>query len=333
MSKTSARVLEILEANRGRCVSGAKIAEELGVSRSAVWKAVADLREGGYKIVAATNNGYMLDKENDIITVQSILPYMRTEHIGKKLTVLKETTSTNDEAKKLVREAAAEDGIVIVADTQTAGRGRMERSFYSPEGTGVYMSILLKPQLPLEKTLFITTCAAVAAARAIDTLCREKSGGTAPSAEIKWVNDVYMCGKKVCGILTEASVDCESGGLYCAIVGIGINVLTEDFPLNIADKAGSVFTETGIRISRSRLVAEILYEFEREYASIENEPSFLSEYRSRSCVLGRKITVFRGNERYPAEAVEIDDSCRLVVKTEDGERRTVSSGEVSITIG
>lgn len=315
------KVLEFLEKNRGESVSGSMIAETLGVSRNAVWKTIKKLQSEGYIINASTNRGYCLCEENDIISEQSIKMHLKTKYIGAKIDVFRTIDSTNNFAKKLA-QLNAENGTAVIAEEQTAGKGRLGRSFYSPEHSGLYVSLVLRPKLSLESSTLITSCISVAVAKAI-----EKVSGL--NAKIKWVNDVFINGKKVCGILTEAGIDVESGALDYAVVGIGINVSVKKFPEILKDKATSLELEAKKTISRSVLCAELLNSIEKELEGIESK-DFLSEYVSRSNILGQEITVISGQTSYPATAVGIDKDARLIVRTKDGTEKTLNSGEISI---
>lgn len=316
------QVLRILEENRGISVNGTKLAEELYVTRSSIWKAVKTLQKEGYQITAVTNKGYCLQPCNDIVSAESILPYLREGAKDFELDVRQTVTSTNTIAKEMASHGAKE-GTVILAREQTEGRGRMGRTFYSPNSSGVYFSIILRPKLSLEESLLITTTAAVAVAMAIEAVAKVK-------AEIKWVNDIIVAGKKVCGILTEASLNFENGGLEYAVVGIGINIDTKDFPDDIQFIAGSLFSEKpqGIPVT-SLLVAEILNNIS-VYMSSLTDKKYLKEYRNRSFLIGKKINVIKGSITTPAIAIDIDERARLVVEYEDQTREALGSGEVSI---
>lgn len=316
------QVLKILEENRGKSLSGSSLAKQLFVTRSSVWKAVKSLQNDGYNITAVTNRGYCLLPDNDIVSVESITPYLRGNAANFVLDVRQSVTSTNTLAKELASKGAME-GTVIIAKEQTAGKGRMGRVFYSPDSTGIYFSIILRPQLSLENSLLITTCAAVAVSQAIETVAKVK-------AEIKWVNDIFVNGRKAVGILTEASLNCENGGLEYAVCGIGINVNTKTFPGETASVAGSVFHEKPANQPvTSMLVAETLNKFSECMASL-TEKKYLEEYRKRSFLIGQDILVLRGSETIPAKAVAIDDKARLVVEYEDKHTEPLSSGEVSV---
>lgn len=230
---TKERVLRALEAREGAHVSGAQLARELGVTRNSVWKAVNALRREGYHIDATTNRGYALSHEDDLLSASGIRRFLPAD-APLLPTVRKSLDSTNAEALRRAVDGAPE-GTVIVAEEQTAGRGRRGRSFFSPAGTGIYLSILVRPALAAERAHLLTCSAAVAVAEAI-----EACAGV--DASIKWVNDVYCRGKKVAGILTEGSFDLEGGVLQHAVVGIGVNVRPPHagFPAEIAERAGAV---------------------------------------------------------------------------------------------
>ncbi len=315
------KVLAVLEENKGKSVSGSEIARSVGMTRSAVWKAVKALREEGYSICAVTNRGYCLSEESDFLSEQSIVPNLRTKALGRKIDVFKTIDSTNNFAKSLAQLGAVH-GTTVVSEVQTQGKGRMGRDFYSPMGMGIYMSVIIRPKLSVEQSLLITSCAAVAVADAV-----EKVAGI--DCKIKWVNDIYAGGKKLCGILTEASVDVEQGGLEYAIVGIGLNVQNMTFPEGIADIATSVRLETEKPVSRSVLTAEILNCLEERLETIRDK-SFLDEYRRRSNVIGRRIEVTHGDISEQMDCIGIDEAGRLLVRLDSGEEKALNSGTVRI---
>ena len=315
------RVLAVLEENKGKSVSGSEIARSVGMTRSAVWKAVKILREEGYSICAVTNKGYCLSEENDFLSEQAIVPNLRTEKLGRKIDVFKTIDSTNNFAKSLA-QLGAEHGTTVISEVQTQGKGRMGKNFYSPLGMGIYMSVIIRPKLSVEHSLLITSCAAVAVAEAI-----EKVSGI--DCKIKWVNDIYAGNKKLCGILTEASVDVEQGGLEYAVVGIGLNVQNVTFPKNVADIATSIKLETNENVSRSLLAAEILNCLEEKLSNITDK-SFIDEYRRRSNIIGKRIEITQGEKTTHADCLGIDEYGRLLVKTDEGEEKALSSGTIRL---
>lgn len=318
---TKERLLSLLESGKGNYLSGEEIAEKLAVSRTAVWKAVKSLRADGYEIDAVQNRGYSLAETTDILSVQGIEKYLSDAGKGLVLEVLPVAESTN----ALLREkaaAGAEEGYLIAASAQTKGRGRLGRSFYSPPDTGVYMSLLLRPQgySPMQ-SVKITTMAAVAACEAIEAV----SGRT---AMIKWVNDIFMNGKKVCGILTEGAFNLESGNLDYVILGVGINVYEpgDGFPADIAQTAGAVFPDQRSD-GKNRIAAEFLNTFMEIYRGNE---SYSEKYREKSLVIGKNVRVITAAGEREATALDIDADCRLIVRYGDGRVDQLSSGEVSI---
>ncbi|MCD8037308.1 MAG: biotin--[acetyl-CoA-carboxylase] ligase [Clostridiales bacterium] len=300
-------------------VSGEYIAEKYFVSRNGVWKAVKKLRDEGYDIEAVTNKGYRLVSELNKISEGAIRSGLNSDW---SFVILDEAVSTNNYAKELAVSGKKENTAVI-AETQSGGRGRLGRVFYSPKGDGLYMSLLVRPTMPVADATFITSYTAVAVAKAIEKLCGHE-------VNIKWVNDIYMNGKKVCGILTEAGFDFEGGTLDYAVIGIGINVLGGEFPDELKTIATSIEKESGEKVSRNALAAEIMNNLSNIAEGITSK-EYLKIYRQKSNVIGKRVHVTYGNETFDAEAVDIDDNAGLVVKTKD-ELRTLNSGEVSIKL-
>lgn len=216
---------------------------------------------------------------------------------------------------------------VLIAEEQTAGKGRMGKSFYSPQGTGIYLSILLRPDIPAGEALFLTTSAAVATAKAIEDVSDKK-------ADIKWVNDIYIENKKVCGILTEATFNIETGKLDYAIVGIGINICypSNGFPPEIDNIAAAIFDQSNDSVNkRSLLIANLLNYFLDYYNNFKDK-KYVSEYIDRSMLIGKEITIIDGQNSRDAIAVKIDNQCRLKVRFNDGSEKWLNSGEVSIKV-
>ncbi len=319
-------VLRALELHRGQLVSGGTLAKELGVSRTAVWKAIATLRDMGFPIESAAGEGYRLAESSDALSEAGIVMELKTERLARNLCVLSTVDSTNTYLKE--RAAALPDGYAVVADCQTAGRGRLGRSFLSPSGTGVYISILLHPSLPLERIHMITVATAVAMSEAI-----AETAGFTP--EIKWVNDVLMHGKKLCGILTEASVEAESGQLSYVIVGAGVNIRTpaDGLPEELRGIAGCLEDFSPHPVRRNALTAAFFNHMESCYRLIVsgNTEALIDRYRSFIHFLGEPITVIRNGEKQPATAVAIDSSGHLVIE-QDGRRSTMLAGEISIRL-
>ena len=313
-------LLNILE-NAEDFVSGNELAGRLGVTRASIWKYIKALKSDGYDIDAVTNRGYRLSASSDVVTACGIAEELGTDADNFSIEVLGSCTSTNTVLKE--RAGSLSEWHTVIAGSQTAGRGRLGRSFYSPEGTGLYMSILLRPKLTAEDAVFITTAAAVAMCRAIDEIAGIR-------AEIKWVNDIFVNDRKVCGILTEASVDMESGAIEYAILGVGINVTAPEagFPEELSDIAGAVFERRQNNI-RNRLAAAFLKHIFLLCSALP-ESDFVNEYQERCFLVGRHVNVMRGGDSGSAVVLGVDDRCRLMVRYADGREDVLSSGEVSV---
>lgn len=313
-------ILQLLIDADGEFISGQTLGEKLFCSRNAVWKAINSLKGDGYDIKAVTNKGYALC--GDILSEVGINQYL---NYNLKLDIRSQVTSTNDILKSAAENGAGE-GTVIIANEQVKGKGRLGRSFFSPQ-SGVYMSILLKPTMMAEDSLMITTCAAVAVCEAIEAVCDKKCG-------IKWVNDIFIDGLKVCGILTEASVDFETGGLQYAVLGIGINIANppDEFPEELKGIAGALFDEMPQNADiKNRLCAELLNSFFKYYSHLARR-DFMAEYKRRSILIGKEINIIRRDSKIPATVTGIDDSARLLVRYDDGTSGVISTGEVSVRL-
>lgn len=320
-----AEVLAILEANREKSISGEELASRLQVSRTSIWKAIKALREEGYEIEAANNRGYCLCQTSDILNEEGIRLHLEGPAADYPLEVHKVLDSTNTECKRRVIEGAPH-GLTILAEEQTAGRGRLGRDFYSPAKTGIYMSILVHPSMDGSDAMLLTTAASVA-------VCRGLTKVLPVELQIKWVNDIYLNGKKVCGILTEAISNFEMGKIDAVIVGIGINYRTEEFPEDIKDRAGAV--ETTSDIPRNQLVAAVLNAFWEIYEHIEDR-EFIKEYRQRSMVLGKDIRILEKGQWKEAKAVDVNDDGGLVIQIDNSDgsigQRVLQTGEITLRL-
>lgn len=316
-------LLETFAESNGEYISGALLAEKLGVSRNAVWKAVKSLETEGYSIEAVTSRGYRLTAENNHLSDKLINAFLKTEHLGKHITVLDETDSTNNFAKELA-SSGAEHGTVVIADMQTSGKGRLGRNFVSPKGKGLYMSVIIRPDFSIETASLITSAAACATACAVEKLCRH-------DVKIKWVNDLYMNGRKMCGILTEASCGLEMKSLDYAVIGIGINVRSAEgsFSRELRISATSIEDETGLKIDRNRLCAEVINSLETYLSEMENH-NYIREYRNRELLTGNTITANVNGSTIIAFAEGIDDNANLIIKLPDGTIKHLNSGEANL---
>ncbi len=313
---TKYSVLE--ELSGGEVISGEALAQNIGVSRTAVWKAINSLRSDGYIIEASTNSGYQLTSFGNVLSTWSISKHLLNSH-EYDIHVYPTIASTNDTLKEWAIKGSKEKTIII-SEEQTKGKGRLGRSFSSPSNTGLYMSVLLRPTFSAEKSLGITTAAAVAIAKAIEKLGKN-------NVQIKWVNDIYIKNRKVCGILTEASMNFETGGLDYAVLGLGVNVFKPDegFPKEISRIAGAVFSKQKDEV-RSKLAAFILNELFEIYDNMENS-DYIKDYQSRSYLDGKKVKVSVGNTEKEGIVVGIDDNARLLVQLENGETEVFLAGE------
>ena len=312
------KVLEYLELGRGIAVSGGALASRLGVSRNAVFKAVGELRDAGYDI-SSSRGGYTLSKDDNTLSVCGIGKYLSE---SKYNIHLYNTVSSTNSVVKEMAECGAPEWTVAVAEGQTAGRGRLGRTFVSPAGTGIYLSVLLFPDIALDKVTLITVAAAVAAVRAIE----KHSGKT---AGIKWVNDVYVNGKKVCGILTEASLDAEISKINYAVLGVGINVAPPrgGFGGEAKDIAAALF-DTATAELRSKILADFLNIFSEYYENgLERSIPF---YRDRQYLIGRRAEIVRGGSAHVVDVLDVDENCALVVRFDDGHTEKITSGDVSV---
>jgi BirA family biotin operon repressor/biotin-[acetyl-CoA-carboxylase] ligase len=329
--KLKEQVLLILMSSKGNFVSGEEISKQLYVSRNAVWKAINSLRADGFIIDAAQNKGYLLSGgETDDFTRYGIL---RIRQLLKKSAAdaditIKDTVTSTNTLLRISAENGAPSKTVLIANEQTEGRGRHGKSFYSPADTGIYMSVLLRPDFKADKAFFITAGAAVSVVRAIKKVCGIKAG-------IKWINDIMLNGKKICGILTEAVTDFESGSLQYAVMGLGVNISRPKggFPSEISDIASSLYSEEAAGNElKCALAAEILNNF-FDICERMSVDKLTEEYKSYSVVLGKRIRVISSNAEYYATAVDIDKNARLIVRDENGDMHTLSSAEVSVREG
>lgn len=311
------RILAALAA--GKIVSGEEISSSLGVTRAAVWKQITALRADGYAIPGDPRSGYRLLAEGAHAYEVSLLREFAGER--RRVVFRRETGSTNTDLRALAA-AGAPTGTLFAAERQTGGRGRLGRSFASPEG-GAYFSLLLRPSLPLSEVSALTGAVAVAVARTLES-------ETGLPVGIKWVNDLWLKGKKAVGILCEATADLETGTPEYVIVGVGIN-LSGTLPPELDGIATTVLREGGRVPPRAALIARAV----REIESVTSAPlssGVLFESRRRSVLLGREVTVLRGETRRRARAIDVNSRGELVVGYEDGTVEALSSGEVSIRL-
>ena len=319
--KTKDIVLRELERNRANYISGQELAERLNISRTAIWKAINSLKESGFQIESQTKLGYKLVESDDKLSDEGIRKGLRDELKDIDIVIYDEIDSTNTEAKRRLYSSDVKDFTVIVADMQKGGRGRTGKSFTSPKGSGVYFSIILHPKDSYDFSYFdlTTVKAAVAVAEGI----RESTG---KQAEIKWVNDLFLKGKKICGILSELDADFESRSVKSVIVGIGINVNEprDDSFKDLKDIAGYIGTD----VIRNEILSCVLNAFYKNNY-VKSDKEIIDYYKKHSLVIGRDLSFVLNGKKYSAKGVDINDKGNLIVDT-GSERLTLSSGEVSI---
>lgn len=341
--KTKEKVLEILLKNKNSAVSGEKLAAECDVSRAAIWKAVTALRDTGYEINGTTNGGYIFTGNADIFSKEVFVQQLEENYPSIKYDVetFEQIDSTNTYAKQLIIQAGAlktPDGKlsqtgkklqnkIIVAESQTAGKGRLGRTFVSPAKTGIYISMIIIPEQGISDPALLTTSAAVAVCRVLSKLYNLNT-------KIKWINDIFAQGKKLCGILTEGFANFESRTIESAVIGIGINVKENpDLPDDVKAIATSIQAlAENSQIDRCKLAAMI----GGETLSILQEDSkkVLQEYKSLSFLIGENVMVYPvigdAKSAYNAKVMDIDENANLVVKNDEGKIISLNSGEVSL---
>ena len=312
-------ILALLRSEPGAYRSGEEMSRRLGVSRAAVWKAVETLRREGYEIVSAPNRGYRLSAAPDDLRPGELAAALRGRLVGRTVVCLDTVDSTNSEVKRRAAGGAPE-GLAVLSDEQTAGRGRRGNAFQSLKGKGLFCSVLLRPQVPLEALSQLTAWTAVAVCRAVEACCGLTCG-------IKWTNDIILNGKKLCGILTELEFEAESAAAVAVVLGVGINVgQTEaDFGPDLAPTAVSLTQALGRPVRRAELAVHLLAALDEMYAAFpQGKAAHLAEYRRRCVTTGREVALVGADgSRTPAFAQGVDDDFSLVC-------RTVTAGEVSV---
>jgi BirA family transcriptional regulator, biotin operon repressor / biotin---[acetyl-CoA-carboxylase] ligase len=321
---TDAKILSALRENADG-ISGAQLAEQLKISRAAIWARIEELRQAGFAIEAGPHFGYRLVDEPDALIADDLLARIgKTKIVGRDIQVFQETNSTNDVAEKLARDGVAE-GVVVFAESQTKGRGRLGRKWISPARKGLWFSVLLRPQLhPLETTQ-LTVISATALRRAIKTVC-------GLNAEIKWPNDILLGGKKVAGILTEMSAEIDRVRHVIIGIGVDVNLDAAEFPAELEKIATSLKAATGEIISRAELAVEILRELDFDYARVcgGKFPAVADEWESACVTIGKNVSVHVGDRKFRGRAESLDDDGALLVRTEHGHLERVIGGDVTL---
>jgi len=322
MSDSAFRVLEILERAVAP-LSGETISNELGVTRSAVWKQIKELRQMGYTISSSQKEGYRLTHTSNKLLPYEIHKELRTQFIGKKIRYLEKTPSTNAIGKQLCNEEDVEklDGTVIIAEEQSGAVGRMGRVWISPGG-GIWLTIILKPGIPVDHVFMITMAGSIAIARAMR---REFEIG----ALIKWPNDIFIGNKKVAGLLLELAAEADTVH-YCLLgIGVNVNIHLNNFAPALQKDITSISAEVGHDVDRAVFLARILKEFESRYLLLEEGEyeTILQEWKSLSCTLENHVQIRTLKNTFEGEAVDIDEFGALIIRKENGRLERVIAGD------
>lgn len=317
-------ILRLLKDNKEGFISGENISNELGVSRTAIWKVINTIKEEGYLIESVSRKGYRLLNTPDLLTENEILDNLITKYIGRNIIHFDTIDSTNNKAKELASLGEVE-GTTIISEEQTMGRGRLGRTWISPKYKGIWMSIILRPNISPQDASKITQIGAAAVLKAIRDLELE--------AFIKWPNDIVLNKKKVCGILTEMSAEIDKINYLVVGIGINVNIDEYEFPKELINMATSLKSVSQKKIDRKNLVSNILNNFEKLYDelicknSIDDTIQICKDY---SVLLGKEVKIIKNNEEIIAKAIDVNKDGNLVVKYESGETDNIISGEVSI---
>lgn len=320
-----AQILSALRAAGEEGLAGTEVSQKLGISRAAVWARIEELRSLGYEIEASPHRGYRLASSPDVLHADDLLSHLRgTKVVGRDIRVFEETTSTNDVAEKLARDGVKE-GVVVFAESQTKGRGRLGRKWISPPRKGLWFSVLLRPPLrPLAVTQ-MTIAAATALARAI-----RAQAGLAP--EIKWPNDILLQGKKVAGILTELSAELDRVKYIIIGIGVDVNLNTGEFPADLRKLATSLKIEAGRKLDRAELAVQILRELDCDYDRICSGQfeTVANEWEKHCTTIGRQVTIRMGERKIQGRAESLDTDGALLLRTQHGRLERIIGGDVTV---
>jgi len=319
---TDEEILQLLRESPSAFLSGEEISHRLKVSRTAVWKRITHLRALGYEIEASTRSGYRLVNSPDLLAPWEVQPLLKTKKMGRKIHYFQTLDSTNSKAYQLALNGA-EEGEVVITESQEKGRGRLERQWFSPPFLNLYLSVILRPKIPPHQASLITLMAAVAAADAI-----QKFSGFLPL--IKWPNDILLRDRKVAGLLNE--IHSETDRIHFVILGIGVNLNMGEkmFPKEIRPMATSLMIETRQTISRKAFLQSLLLQLEKWYAIFLKQGStvILKAWRDRAQIKGRRVKVISFGEIWVGMAVDVDSDGALILETEDGRRKRVVAGDI-----
>jgi len=322
---TDAQILSALRAAGDGSVSGTELSEKLGVSRAAIWARIEELRQLGYDIEASPHLGYRLLNVPDVLHADDLLSRLgKTKVIGRDIRVFEETTSTNDVIEKLARDGVKE-GVVVFAESQTKGRGRLGRKWMSPARKGLWFSVLLRPDLRPQETTQLTVASATALVRAI-----RSHAGLKP--EIKWPNDILIRGKKVAGILTELSAEVDRIKHVILGIGVDVNLSATEFPPELRRNATSLKIETGKPVSRPELAVAILRELDHDYARISARhfAAVAGEWEEHCTTIGHEVAIRTGDRQIRGRAESLGEDGALLLRTDHGHLERVIGGDVTL---
>ena len=322
---TDVSILCALRQTQDQGISGAALSAQLGISRAAIWARIEEMRKLGYEIEATPHSGYRLLRVPDVLHGDDLVA--RLSHpriIGREVRVFKETTSTNDVVEKMAADGVAE-GVVVIAESQTRGRGRLSRRWESSSGKGLWFSVLLRPAMAPQAATRITIAAAVSIVRAVWAT-------TGVQAEIKWPNDVQIRGKKLAGILTELNAELDRIRYLVLGVGVNLNQAVKDFPPEVAKLATSLAIETGAPVDRGAVAARIMEELERDYARIcgGGFEALANEWAQHCSTLGKQVRIQIGDRLVQGRAESLDAEGALLVRSSYGNLERIVGGDVTV---
>ncbi|MGE5174528.1 MAG: biotin--[acetyl-CoA-carboxylase] ligase [Betaproteobacteria bacterium] len=316
------KILNLLRSSRSGFLSGEELARKCGISRTMVWKHIKSLEREGFGIEAVPSQGYRITTAPDVLRLSDIKPGLKTKVIGKDIRLLPKVASTNTLAMEMASNGAPE-GTVVIAETQTGGKGRLGRTWISPKGN-IYLSVILRPEIPIYKAPLITLMGAVAAVSAVGKQCE-------PGARIKWPNDILISGKKVGGLLTEMSAEQDRIRHIVLGIGVDVNMELENLPADMRAQTTTLSAETGEKINRTALLQQLLRELDHWYrVFLANEQDVLREWTSLNMTVGNRVAVSGVGERLEGLAQGIDSEGRLVIRLDDGAIHRAAAGNVTI---
>lgn len=322
---TDAQILSTLRAAGDDAISGAELAQRLGISRAAIWARIEDLRKLGYEIEASPHLGYRLASVPDVLHADDLISQLgRTKVVGRDIRVFEETTSTNDVIEKLARDGVKE-GVAVFAESQTRGRGRLGRKWMSPARKGLWFSVLLRPNLRPQEATQLTVAAATALRRAIAAQTDLKPG-------IKWPNDIQIHGRKVAGILTELNAELDSVKYVILGIGVDVNLAAGDFPHELRKLATSLRIETGKMISRAELATAILQELDADYNRVVSGKfsAVADEWEAHCSTIGHDVAIRIGDRQIRGRAEALDEDGALLLRTDHGHLERIIGGDVTL---